>query len=222
MTSTISQNTVFPHPQNSFSSQNSTYPQPPRNSSYQKNRHPPGIQIQERSPSSSFPSSSASSALALGTLPPSFDHSHLIDGIPVTYILEKLHLLGSTYYNDKNTAYAELRINSLPNTTFFVHKEYLILQSNLFRQAFERVKFSDCITLTLPAAPETFQPILEYLYTGDDNKWYNTMTVENWPNIYKNVQFLGLCIEAKAVCMTFYENEIEPTLHDESSWRECV
>ncbi|CAG8444945.1 15724_t:CDS:2 [Rhizophagus irregularis] len=150
-------------------------------------------------------------------LPPSFEHSHLIDGIPVTYILEKLHLLGPTYYNDKKTAYAELHIDSLPNT-FFVHKEYLILQSIFFRQIFERVKIGDCITITLPTAPETFQPILEYLYTGDEDKWYDTMTIENWSNIYKNVQFLGLCSEAKAVCMTFYENEIEPTLHDETDW----
>src|ERR1051325_245730 len=196
MTSTISQNPPFPQstfpqntfpqstfpqntfPQNSFSSQNSPYPQTPRNSSFQQNHyHAPARQVQERSSSSSLPSSSASSASALfplGTLPPSFDHSHLIDGIPVTYILEKLHLLGSTYYNDKNTAYAELYINSLPNTTFFVHKEYLILQSNFFRQVFERVKNGDCITITLPTAPETFQPILEYLYTGDDDKWYET------------------------------------------------
>jgi len=234
MTSTISQNSPFPQnavfsqntfPQNSFSSQNLPYSQIPRNSPYQQNQyHPPARQVQEHSSSysssSSSPSSvsSASASFPLGSLPPSFDHSHLIDGIPVTYILEKLHLLGPSYYNDKKSAFAELHIDSLPNTTFFVHKEYLILQSIFFRQIFERVKIGDCITLTLPTAPETFQPILEYLYTGDEDKWYDTMTIENWSNIYKNVQFLGLCAEAKAVCMTFYENEIEPTLHDETDW----
>uniref|UniRef100_A0A1D1YBK6 Inhibitor of Bruton tyrosine kinase n=1 Tax=Anthurium amnicola TaxID=1678845 RepID=A0A1D1YBK6_9ARAE len=235
MTSTISQNSPFPQnavfpqntfPQNSFSSQNLPYSQIPRNSPYQQNQYHPSVkQVQEHhsssySSSSSSPSSvsSTSASFPLATLPPSFDHSHLIDGIPVTYILEKLHLLGSSYYNDKKTAFAELHIESLPNTTFFIHKEYLILQSIFFRQIFERVKKGDCITLTLPTAPETFQPILEYLYTGDEDKWYDTMTIENWSNIYKNVQFLGLCAEAKAVCMTFYENEIEPTLHDETDW----
>src|SRR4051794_29671168 len=224
MTSTISQNSPFPQnsypqstypqntfpqntypqssypqntfPQNSFSSQNSPYPQIPRNSSFQQSHYHPSVrQVQERSSSSSLPSSasSASASFPLGTLPPSFDRSHLIDGIPVTYILEKLHLLGSTFYNDKKSAYAELHINSLPNTTFFVHKEYLILQSIFFRQVFERVKIGDCITITLPFAPETFQPMLEYLYTGDENKWYGTMTKENWSYINKNVQFLGLC-----------------------------
>jgi len=210
------------YPQTQTYQQIQTHQQIQRNSSFQQNIHHSSVrQVQECTSSSSSSPSSASSASAsfpLGTLPPSFDHSHLIDGIPVTYILEKLHLLGPTFYNDKETAFAELHINSLPNTTFFVHKEYLILQSIFFRQAFERVKKGDCITITLPTAPETFQPILEYLYTGDDDKWYETMTVENWSSIYKNVQFLGLCAEAKAVCMTFYENEIEPTLHDEPSW----
>jgi len=231
MTSTIPQNSPYPqnagfpqntYPQNSFSS----YSQIPRNLPHQQNQYHQSVrQVQEHSSSSSSYSSSspstsspASASFPLSALPPSFEHSHLIDGIPVTYILEKLHLLGPTYYNDKKTAYAELHIESLPNTTFFVHKEYLILQSIFFRQIFERVKIGDCITITLPTAPETFQPILEYLYTGDEDKWYDTMTIENWSNIYKNVQFLGLCSEAKAVCMTFYENEIEPTLHDETDW----
>ncbi|GBB96045.1 hypothetical protein RclHR1_02670014 [Rhizophagus clarus] len=239
----ISQNSPFPqnvvfqqntYPQNSFSSQNSSYSQIPRNLPHQQNQYHQSVkQVQEHpsssssssllssssySSSSSSTSSSASALFPLSRLPPSFDHSHLVDGIPVTYILEKLHLLGPTYYNDKKTAFAELHIDSLPNTTFFIHKEYLILQSIFFRQIFERVKIGDCITITLPTAPETFQPILEYLYTGDDDKWYDTMTIENWSNIYKNVQFLGLCTEAKAVCMTFYENEIEPTLHDETDW----
>ncbi|CAG8513639.1 991_t:CDS:2 [Funneliformis mosseae] len=218
MTSTISQNSPFPpnavYQQNSYPSQTSSYSQIPRNSPYQHQQYHSPVK-QEYSSSSSSPSSvsSASASFPLGTLPPSFDHSHLIDGIPVSYILEKLHLLGPTYYNNRQTAYAELLINSLPNTTFYVHKEYLILQSIFFRQVFERVKNGDCITITLPAAPETFQPILEYLYTGDDDKWYSTMTIENWSNIYKNVQFLGLCTEAKAVCLAFYEHEIEPTLH---------
>src|SRR5687768_2101236 len=136
MTSTISQNSPFPpntgyqHP-----SQNSSYPQIPRNSSFQHQQyHQPIKQVQDYSSSSSslssVPSSSissvssapssvssasSSSSFSLGSLPPSFDRSHLIDGIPVTYILEKLHLLGSTLYNDKQTAYAELHINSLPN-----------------------------------------------------------------------------------------------------------
>ncbi|CAB4381363.1 unnamed protein product [Rhizophagus irregularis] len=202
MTSTIPQNSPYPqnagfpqntYPQNSFSS----YSQIPRNLPHQQNQyHQSVMQVQEHSSSSSSYSSSspstsspASASFPLSALPPSFEHSHLIDGIPVTYILEKLHLL-----------------------------EYLILQSIFFRQIFERVKIGDCITITLPTAPETFQPILEYLYTGDEDKWYDTMTIENWSNIYKNVQFLGLCSEAKAVCMTFYENEIEPTLHDETDW----
>ncbi|CAG8474691.1 12565_t:CDS:2 [Racocetra fulgida] len=88
-------------------------------------------------------------------------HQQLIDGIPVTYILEKLHQLGPRYYGDKLTAFAELHVE--------------VLQSLFFREVFENVTNGDIITISLPS-PETFEPLLEFLYNGDADKWYDTLT----------------------------------------------
>ncbi|CAG8505756.1 982_t:CDS:1, partial [Acaulospora colombiana] len=105
-------------------------------------------------------------------------HMAQIDGIPVTYILEKLHQLGTRYFGDKSTAFAELHVEGI-DKPFWVHEEYLVLQSLFFREVFENVSSGDVITIRLPS-PETFEPLLEFLYSGDADKWYDTLTVENY------------------------------------------
>ncbi|CAG8769655.1 13800_t:CDS:1, partial [Racocetra fulgida] len=112
--------------------------------------------------------------------------SPLIKGIPATYILEKLHQLGPSYFNDKSTAFAELHIEG--NSKFYwVHKEYLVLQSNLFNEIFDNVSNGDVITITLPS-PDAFDPILEYFYDGDADKFYDSFTLDNFKSIWENVE----------------------------------
>ncbi|RIB15203.1 hypothetical protein C2G38_2247791 [Gigaspora rosea] len=135
-------------------------------------------------------------------------HNQLIDGIPVTYILEKLHQLGPRYYGDKLTAFAELHIEGL-DKFFYVHEEYLVLQSLFFREVFENVNNGDIITISLPS-PETFEPLLEFLYNGDADKWYDTLTVDNYYDVHQNIKYLGLGPAAQAVVLAFYQHEIEP------------
>ncbi|CAG8656430.1 18472_t:CDS:1, partial [Racocetra persica] len=122
--------------------------------------------------------------------------SPLIKGIPVTYILEKLHQLGPSYFNDKSTAFAELHIEG--NSKFYwVHKEYLVLQSNLFNEIFDNVSNGDVITITLPS-PDAFDPILEYFYDGDADKFYDSFTLDNFKSIWENVEYLEMGAEARA------------------------
>ncbi|CAG8495402.1 3354_t:CDS:1 [Cetraspora pellucida] len=135
-------------------------------------------------------------------------HQQLIDGIPVTYILEKLHQLGPRYYGDKLTAFAELHVEGL-DKFFYVHEEYLVLQSLFFREVFENVNNGDIITICLPS-PETFEPLLEFLYNGDADKWYDSLTVDNYYDVHQNIKYLGLGPAAQAVVLAFYQHEIEP------------
>src|ERR1044072_8836356 len=68
----------------------------------------------------------------------------LIDGIPVTFIISKLHQLGPNYLDDKSTSFAELYVDGIERP-FWIHKEWLILQSSLFKDIFEKVKSNNSI-----------------------------------------------------------------------------
>ncbi|CAG8469169.1 9674_t:CDS:2 [Diversispora eburnea] len=124
------------------------------------------------------------------------NHQAMIDGIPVTYILEKLHQLGTRYFGDKSTAFAELHVEGI-DKPFWVHEEYLVLQSLFFREVFENVSNGDIITITVPS-PDTFEPLLEFLYSGDADKWYDTLTVDNYYDVWQNLEYLGLGPAAQA------------------------
>lgn len=134
--------------------------------------------------------------------------SPMIREIPLNYVLEKLHELGSNYYNDKTTAYAELHIDGCPKP-YYVHKEYLVLQSTFFSEIFNNGDISngDVITITLPA-PNMFDPILKYFYDGDADKFYDSLNILNYKQIWENVECLGMGAEARAVCLAYYQNEI--------------
>ncbi|CAG8768553.1 3524_t:CDS:2, partial [Cetraspora pellucida] len=62
--------------------------------------------------------------------------SPLIKGIPVTYILEKLHQLGPSYFNDKSTAFAELHIEGNNADKFY---DNLTLDN--FKSIWENVEY---------------------------------------------------------------------------------
>src|SRR3954452_9633898 len=132
-------------------------------------------------------------------------HFTAIEGIPSTYILEKLHQLGPRYFGDRSTAFAELNVVGV-DKPFWIHEEYLVLQSVFFQEIFKNITSGDIITITLPS-PDTFEPILQYLYDGDADKWYETFTSENYFQVWQNIEFLGLGIEAQAICLTYYHNE---------------
>ncbi|CAG8665634.1 14726_t:CDS:1 [Acaulospora morrowiae] len=131
----------------------------------------------------------------------------IINVSPITaYLIEKLHLIGYQYYNDKATSFAELRVEGIARK-FWIHKEFLVLQSIFFNDIFNRVKNrNEPITITVPS-PGTFESILEYLYDGNDDKWYDTFTPENWHSVLENIKFLGLGARAYAVCISFCENQ---------------
>lgn len=132
-----------------------------------------------------------------------------IEGVPVTYFLLSLHEQGERHFNNFDTADAELRVEGL-STPFWVHKDYLILQSPFFREIFRKAsQTSDdsLIVINIPS-PETFAPLLEYLYTGNGEKWYDTMDMDNYYDVLLNVDFLGLGTEARAICNAYYQNEV--------------
>ncbi|CAG8517501.1 13624_t:CDS:1 [Acaulospora colombiana] len=132
----------------------------------------------------------------------------MIREIPITYVLEKLHELGPQYLNDKSSAHAELHIDGCPKP-YYVHKEYLVLQSNFFNVIFNSGDISngDVITISLPAC-ELFDPILEYFYDGDADKFYDSLNEGNCKRMWENVEYLGMGAEAKAVCLAYFQNEI--------------
>jgi hypothetical protein len=131
----------------------------------------------------------------------------LIEGIPTSYIVAKLHEMGSTYFQDKSTAYAELRVEGI-DKSFWVHREYLELQSRFFNKIFVRVGQGDMVLITLPS-PSTFEPILEYLYTGCDEKLYDFLNADNYYEFWKNIKHLGLGNDIEAIVLAFIQNEVE-------------
>ncbi|CAB4440141.1 unnamed protein product [Rhizophagus irregularis] len=62
---------------------------------------------------------------------------------------------------------------------FWVHEEYLVLHPFSFQETLSKCHFWGYITITLPS-PDTFEHILQYLYDGDADKWYDTLTPENY------------------------------------------
>ena len=140
-------------------------------------------------------------------------HFTAIEGIPSTYILEKLHQLGPRYFGDKSTAFVELYVEGI-DKPFWVHEEYLVLQSVFFQEIFQNVTSGDVITIAIPS-PNTFEPILQYLYDGVADKWYDTFTLENYYQVWQNIEFLGLGIEAQAICLAYYQKEVEKHLEEE-------
>ncbi|RGB34383.1 hypothetical protein C1646_701958 [Rhizophagus diaphanus] len=153
----------------------------------------------------------------MATIIPSENHYYamnytsvdFIEGVPATYFLFSLREQGERHFNNFDTADAELHVEGL-STPFWVHKDYLILQSPFFREIFREASQSSddsLIVINIPS-PETFAPLLEYLYTGNDEKWYDTMDRNNYYDVWLNVDFLGLGKEARAICFAYYQNEI--------------
>ncbi len=138
---------------------------------------------------------------------PSSPSDPLIEDIPTPYIVAKLHEMGSSYFQDKSSAYAELRIQGI-DKSFWVHREYLELQSVFFNQIFKQVGQGDIILISLPS-PTTFEPILEYLYTGNDDKLYDLLNLDNYYGFWQNIDYLGLVNEVKTIIISFIQNEVD-------------
>ncbi|RIA79815.1 hypothetical protein C1645_882492 [Glomus cerebriforme] len=129
-----------------------------------------------------------------------------IDDMPAAYFLLKLRENGEHHFNNFNTADAELRVEGL-STQFWVHKDYLILQSPFFREIFKNATENALIIINVPS-PENFAPLLEFLYTGDSEKWYDTINEDNYYDVWLNLEFLGLGTEVKAIFNAYYQNEV--------------
>ncbi|CAI2167092.1 7183_t:CDS:1 [Funneliformis geosporum] len=139
-----------------------------------------------------------------------FSSAATIDGIPVTFIISKLHQLGPVYLDDKSTSFAELYVNGIERP-FWVHKEWLILQSSFFQNIFETIKTNNSIIRITVPSPENFESLLEFLYDGDSDKLYDTLTQDNYYSVWKNIEYLGLGPEIRAICIAFYQNQVDST-----------
>jgi len=129
-----------------------------------------------------------------------------VEGIPAPYLISFLHERAENYYNNKMDAF-ELRVKGIERS-FFVHLEYLTSQSDFFKENCSNVKEGDLVVISVPS-PETFEPIIEYLYFGNGDKWYDTMTPENYYNVWRNVEYLGLDDDARRICSAYYQAHIE-------------
>ncbi|CAI2181453.1 649_t:CDS:1 [Funneliformis geosporum] len=138
---------------------------------------------------------------------PSQHPEPLIEGIPTLYIVAKLHEMGSSYFQDKFSAFAELRIEGI-DKSFWIHREYLELQSSFFKKVLEQVGQGDMILISLPS-PATFEPILEYLYTGNDDKLYDLLNLDNYYDFWQNVVCLGLGSDIRNIILSFSQNEVD-------------
>ncbi|PKY17442.1 hypothetical protein RhiirB3_404322, partial [Rhizophagus irregularis] len=69
---------------------------------------------------------------------------------------------------------------------------------------FKNLTSGDVVTIGLPF-PQNFEPILEYLYDGNDDKLYESLDADNYKKIWENVKYLGLGVKAVAVCEAFQE-----------------
>ena len=125
-----------------------------------------------------------------------------VEGIPASYVVSVLREKAPDYYNNKSHAF-ELRVEGL-NRSFFVHLEYLTSQSKFFRDKCSSVKEGDLVVISVPS-PETFEPIIEYLYFGNGEKWYDTMTPDNYYNVWKNVEYLELDDNARTICVAYHQ-----------------
>ena len=85
-----------------------------------------------------------------------------------------------------------------------MNKEYLILQSNFFQKVFQNLTNGDVVTIVLPF-PQHFESILEYLYDANDDKFYESLEVDNYKKIWENVKYLGLGVKAEAICEAFQQ-----------------
>ncbi|GBB96037.1 hypothetical protein RclHR1_02670006 [Rhizophagus clarus] len=132
----------------------------------------------------------------------------LIDGIPVTFIISKLHQIGPNFLDDKSSSFAELQVDGI-DRPFWIHKEWLILQSSFFQRVFENVQSSNSIIKIQVPSPETFESLLEVLYDGNADKLYDTLTQDNYYDVWRNIEYLGLGSEIRAVCIAFYQNNVE-------------
>ncbi|PKK69244.1 hypothetical protein RhiirC2_850851 [Rhizophagus irregularis] len=129
----------------------------------------------------------------------------VIQEIPAPYFVSLLHEEGSNYFNNKSHAF-ELKVEGL-DRSFFVHLEYLTSQSTFFRDTLANVKEGDLVKIIVPS-PETFEPIIEYLYFGNGDKWYDTMSPDNYNDVWENVQHLGLDEKARIICLAYYQNNL--------------
>ena len=129
----------------------------------------------------------------------------LIEGIPAPYFISVLNEEAQNYFNNKNHAF-ELRVKGL-DRSFFVHLHYLTSQSIFFQEECSAVKEGDLVEIIVPS-PETFEPILEYLYFGNGDKWYDTMTPDTYNDILENVEYLGLDNKARSICSAYYQDKL--------------
>ncbi|CAG8625801.1 13942_t:CDS:1 [Acaulospora morrowiae] len=170
----------------------------------------------DRVPESDNDSLSDSNESNDGTFYGSSDNTMPPEGIsiPSPYFVRKLHEMGLKYFGHRETACAELQIRALgrPDSapqSFYVHREYLTSQSQYFVRLFNRVEEANSVIPIEIPSPETFEPLLEYLYTGDGDKWYDTITLENYDGVYHNIRYLGLGIAAMNIWLDFYKTQVE-------------
>ncbi|RHZ66603.1 hypothetical protein Glove_306g79 [Diversispora epigaea] len=145
----------------------------------------------------------------------SFDRAFTyFNSIPSTYAIRTLHDMGDQYYQDRRTAYAELQIEGLYDNSgklqsFYVHREYLVSQSEYFNKIFNDVgSENSLIKISIPS-PDTFEPLLEYLYTGNGDKWYDSLSVDNYTGAYENIVFFGLGKDVMNIWMDFYNSTVD-------------
>ncbi|CAG8619447.1 10064_t:CDS:1 [Funneliformis caledonium] len=134
------------------------------------------------------------------------DDSGDSDSMPQSYLIPKLHEDGHENFNNETSADAQLFVEDLP-APFWIHRNYLEPQSTFFKDKFEEYISGKPMEIKVPS-PENFEPLLEYLYTGDGDKWYDSMNLDNYYEVWTNVNFLGLGHEANAICMAYYQNVV--------------
>ncbi|CAG8440979.1 1069_t:CDS:2 [Ambispora gerdemannii] len=148
--------------------------------------------------------------------------------IPANYTRKRLDELGLFYFNKTIWANCKILVTGIADTTkeqeFPGHELYLVSKSDYFRKAFEKfhqrrpdnnleiIEDENGSHLRIRVkilVPEfsKFDKMLEWIYTGDSDKWLcSAFTPFNYKIIMENAHYLGLGNAAMAVCIQYREH----------------
>ncbi|KAK9763146.1 hypothetical protein K7432_010448 [Basidiobolus ranarum] len=160
----------------------------------------------------------------------------LSDSLTLTVgeILSNRSKVGSLIFNNRDSTCCLLKIHDQHDKqqTFWIHEFLLTSESLLMSHIFRKSIFSthpltadeiickdivpvkmvdgdgkeyEEIHLEIPCV-ETFEPLLRWLYSRNDDDWIKTFTEENFDQVLANVAFMRLSFEAYDVCARFYED----------------
>ncbi|KAJ3039625.1 hypothetical protein HDV00_012083 [Rhizophlyctis rosea] len=162
--------------------------------------------------------------------------------IPHRYVLDALHRIGPTHFNNPQTSDLIIRIHSYANSTspqtpqttptsppptttpqeYHIHNLFLSPQSSFFQDLYSTLYRTYPTTSEKPVAsvfvpsPAHFEPLLRHMYTGNDGEL--VASIKDWSDL-NGVCYNAMALGIGASTMEVLERRFKELVVEVGGWR---